>query len=239
MKPTSEAYSELQRAYDHFNKRLFDNALPECLFTLQRIKNTFGYFSSEQFVNRDGKKLDELALNPTFFAVVPLVEIMQTLVHEMTHLWQQHNGKPGRGRYHNKQWGNKLESIGLMPSSTGHPGGQRTGDSMADYAIEDGLFLKACRELLTNDFKITWYDRFATPKAIQAGQNSFVLTLDLPEAGTSIAAHEEIKMSDEPISTDNKSNRSKYTCSCEINVWGKPKLNIRCDDCGDVFSEQG
>src|SRR5699024_9851145 len=45
MKPTSEAYDELQIAYDHFNEHLFNNALPQCLITLQREKRTYGYFS--------------------------------------------------------------------------------------------------------------------------------------------------------------------------------------------------
>lgn len=29
MKPTLQAYDELQRAYDHFNNELFDGVLPE------------------------------------------------------------------------------------------------------------------------------------------------------------------------------------------------------------------
>ncbi|CAH5543468.1 hypothetical protein AI2839V1_4741 (plasmid) [Enterobacter cloacae] len=34
MKPTLQAYDELQRAYDHFNNELFDGVLPDCLITL-------------------------------------------------------------------------------------------------------------------------------------------------------------------------------------------------------------
>ena len=33
-----------------------------------------------------GETVDEIAMNPTYFAVTPLVETMQTLVHEMAHL---------------------------------------------------------------------------------------------------------------------------------------------------------
>lgn len=35
-----------------------------------------------------------------------------------------------------------MEMIGLMPSDTGKEGGKKTGKSMADYAIEGGLFLE-------------------------------------------------------------------------------------------------
>ncbi len=43
MKPTLQAYEELQRAYDHFNQLLFEGVLPNCLITLQREKQTWRY----------------------------------------------------------------------------------------------------------------------------------------------------------------------------------------------------
>ncbi|WP_347990350.1 SprT-like domain-containing protein [Methylomonas sp. AM2-LC] len=246
MKPTAITYAELQLAYDTFNRRLFNNELPECLITLQRSNTSVGYFSADRFSNLAGQKIDEIAMNPTYFAVVPLVEIMQTVAHEMTHLWQHHFGDSGRGRYHNAQWAKKMESIGLMPSSTGQPDGNKTGDSIADYPIEGGQFIQACEELLTNDFKISWYDRFAPVKAIEGGQHCYGLNLDLPEAAIMIAASSgvEIVHSATPSirinaseSTPNKTNRSKYTCPCDLNVWGKPGLNIQCGSCGGRFSE--
>ncbi len=82
----------------------------------------------------------------------------------------------------------------MMPSSTGQPGGKRTGDSVADYPIEGGRFLAVCAELLTQDFRISWYDRFAPPAALQAGQNSFGLTMDLPDGAQSVAALEGVDM---------------------------------------------
>jgi hypothetical protein len=92
-RPTEEAYAELQYAYDFYNKELFDGQLTSCLLTYQRSKRTFGYFSKDRFGHRDARKTHELALNPEYFAVVPLIEVLQTLVHEMTHLWQEHFGK--------------------------------------------------------------------------------------------------------------------------------------------------
>jgi len=37
-----------------------------------------------------------------------------------------------------------MESIGLMPSDTGEPGGKRTGQRMSDYPIEGGAFYLQC-----------------------------------------------------------------------------------------------
>jgi hypothetical protein len=54
-----------------------------------------------------------------------------------------------------------MESIGLMPSHTGLPGGRKLGQRMTHYPIPDGPFLKIADRLLADrTFVITWYDRF-------------------------------------------------------------------------------
>lgn len=141
--PTTQAYAELQAAYVHYNNALFDGKLPFCLITMQREKRTYGYFSSRRFGNKHDKTMtDEIAMNPSYFGVVPLLEILQTLVHEMAHLWQFHFGEPGRRGYHNKEWAEKMEAIGLMPSSTGKPGGKKTGERWPTTRLKAG---RSCR----------------------------------------------------------------------------------------------
>ena len=164
-RPTEEAYAELQTAYDFYNDNLFaDGArLPACMITFQREKRTMGYFSKARFVRRDGIQTDEIAMNPDYFAVIPLVEILQTLVHEMVHLWQAHFGTPSRAGYHNREWARKMEHIGLMPSDTGCPGGKKVGQSMNDYVIAGGRFEVATKRLLKRGFAISWMDRFPVP----------------------------------------------------------------------------
>lgn len=240
--PTAQNYAELQLAYDHFNQALFEGSLPACLITLQREKKTCGYFSSERFADLDGQTTDEIALNPAYFAVVPLVETMQTLVHEMVHLWQAHFGDPGRGRYHNAEWADKMEAIGLMPSSTGKPGGKRTGDRMADYAIEDGPFLKACAELMTKNFRLSWYDRYPAPDLVAVGQQSEGMRLSAAVGGGSTPSQTQSVQSSlvvrSAISTPaaaSSATRMKFTCGCGQNLWGKPSLRVRCLACNDVF----
>ena len=155
--PTTQAYAELQAAFEHYNRMLFDGKLPHCLITMQREKRTYGYFSRRRFVHTvDQRSTDEIAINPSYFAVVPLLEILQTIVHEMVHAWQAHFGNPSRPGYHNQEWADKMEAIGLMPSSTGEPGGARTGQKMADYPIPGGAFVAATEDLLTSNFKISF-----------------------------------------------------------------------------------
>ena len=260
MRPTAETYSELQLAYDTFNRTLFDGVLPDCLITLQREKATCGYFSRARFSNRAGDESDEIALNPSYFGVVPLVEVMQTLVHEMCHAWQAHHGKPGRSRYHNEEWAAKMEQIGLMPSDTGQPGGRRTGDKMSDYPVTGGRFLAACEALLTQDFRISWYDRFPSPDAVRTGQECYGASMALPSGlaarpqPTSTSSIQSINGGEDlavpgveqlVAAAANKSNRIKYTCECRLDaegktrrpnaVWGRPGLNITCGDCGQPF----
>lgn len=66
IKPAIKAYSELQQDYDWFNLSLFDKALPDLLITLQRSRNTFGYFAPERFTGESS--VSELAMNPDYFA---------------------------------------------------------------------------------------------------------------------------------------------------------------------------
>jgi predicted SprT family Zn-dependent metalloprotease len=246
-KPTEQAYEELQLAYDWFNQRLFEGVLPPCLITFQRNKRTMGYFCRDRFVDQSGKKTDEIAMNPEYFAVISLDELLSTLVHEMTHLWQDHFGKPGRGSYHNQEWANKMLAIGLCPSDTGRPGGKQTGDQMMDYVVENGRFSQECRALVGTEFKISWYDRYPVAmRTLQPIGNSFseaqvhYVSADADrdqvaaQAGYvgAIPALSNPKLALVPR-VENASNRVKFVCGqCDAQAWGKPSLNLVCGDCG-------
>lgn len=234
MEPTPTTYGELRLAYDTFNARLFDGELPACLLTLQREKRTYGYFSSARFGNRAGQTTDEIALNPEYFAIVPVIETLQTIAHEMTHLWQAHFGKPGRGRYHNAEWADKMQGIGLMSSSTGRPGGRRVGDHMADYPIDGGPFASVVAELIeTKGFGISWYDRLAPARALYPVVRPGELQ-GVPDKALEVAAESGVALATPTatLTTANRSNRVKFTCpSCSVNVWGKPSVRVSCVPC--------
>jgi hypothetical protein len=156
--PTRETYSQLQEAYDYFNRRLFQSILPNCLITLQRHHGAYGYFAAKRFRRGDGHQADEIALNPEHFGQRGTVRILSTLAHEQVHLWQHHFGTPGRGRYHNREWAAQMHIIGLAPSDTGQPGGQETGDHVSHYIAPNGAFALAARDLRTAGFAITWIE---------------------------------------------------------------------------------
>src|SRR2546423_13257854 len=65
---TITEYQGFQKAYDFFNRELFEGSLPQVLVTLQRHANTRGYFSPERFSGRvNNAAVHELALNPDNF----------------------------------------------------------------------------------------------------------------------------------------------------------------------------
>jgi hypothetical protein len=74
----------------------------------------------------------------------------------MAHVWQHAHGKPTRNGYHNKEWAAKMDSLGLVPSSTGAPGGKRTGQSVSHYIAAGGPFAVACAELIATGLDVTW-----------------------------------------------------------------------------------
>ena len=160
IKPTRETYDPLQQAYETLNRSLFEGELPNCLITLQRSKKSYGYFCGDRFGRADGTLTDEIALNPTHFRDRPQEEVLATLAHEMVHLWQHHFGKPGRGRYHNKEWAEKMRSIGLQPTSNGQGRWRRNRRCHGPYDRRGwSLRPDASRKLLAKGLVVAWIEQ--------------------------------------------------------------------------------
>lgn len=158
MSVTTDQYAILDDAFKYFNGKLFEGKLPDILITLNRLnKRTKGYHWFEKFQGRKNKKqkLSEIALNPDFFDE-DYIEILDTLVHEMTHQWQNYFGNPSRAGYHNWEWANKMKEIGLQPSSTGEVGGKEVGQRMDDYIISGGQFEIVAGAFLLQHKEIEW-----------------------------------------------------------------------------------
>jgi len=260
MLPTEELYSSLEIAYAHFNNSLFANTLPSIIFTVQRQKGVMGYFTPDRWGSVKGDKCHEIAINPAYIAQSRMIEVVQTLVHEMTHCWQQCFGSPGRGFYHNKEWAYKMMEVGLMPSSTGEPGGDITGQHMSDYIVKDGLFFKAYGQLFEEQkFKLAWVDRKALPRLHPLN----IVSIENTISETENQADDKISVLDFPTTINEaffddrihtatlaelmpydfveptvikKKVKIRYRCPvCNTNVWGKPNIRIRCEDCNRLF----
>jgi len=144
--PTSAQFTAYQAMYDYFNAKLFAGKLSPVLLNFSRKSKALGFFAPNRWENSTAKT-HEISLNPSHLAVRDTRATASTLVHEMAHAWQQEHGKPGRGGYHNAEWGTKMEDIGLMPSDTAAPGGKRVGDRVSHYILDGGAFAVAFRAM--------------------------------------------------------------------------------------------
>jgi predicted SprT family Zn-dependent metalloprotease len=203
MSPTEQIYGDLNSAFVEFNKRLFDDKLPQCLVTLQRRNKSYGFFAGDRFGTRTGEeRTDEIALNPAHFEECTMEEIFSTLVHEMVHLWQHHLGKKSRPGYHNREWAAKMKEVGLYPSKTGEEGGKETGQQMDHYIIPGGRFDKACAAILKKGVGVIYVEVAAvTPEAKK----------------------------EKELKEKKAASKTKYTCpQCELHAWAKPDTFLIC-----------
>ena len=218
-KPTEEQYGAYQKMYDYFNERLFEPNLPQCLFSFSR--GPFIAFFSPKSWYKEENEIHEISINPDHIGVMPVEEIAASLVHEMCHLWQATapNGKPSRKSYHNKQWAKKMESVGLIPSDTGKPGGKKTGQHMLDYPQGEGPFIQAYQAMPECN-KLPWMHKIPFYILLELG----LITPE--EAG--INTIREVRT---------VKNKHKYSCGCGTNVWGKPGLEkyLFCTKCNQRF----
>lgn len=161
--PTDQ-YAHLQAAFDFFNGRLFGGRLPATMITMQRKRGARGFFRKDGFSQKDGNAVaHEIALNPDTLSRTDK-GALSTLVHEMVHLEQQEFGKPGRGAYHNREWAELMEAVGLIASDTGSPGGKKTGQRVSHYIVDGGSFDKACDEFLATGFVLRWQGNPTPPQ---------------------------------------------------------------------------
>lgn len=247
--PTLAMYSALQRAFDHFNERLFDNELPPCLVTLRSPRRQRGYHHAERFVSAEGTVIHEIGLHPGHFTLQPLEVSLSTLVHEMVHHWQECFGQPSRSKYHNRQWVAKMEAVGLVPSDTGLPEGKQTGRRVSHYIEPEGAYAKACADLLAERFTLPWFDRHAPVEPTEVRR----VREELAEQGLDVATSEApIETIQPPEKAGNGTPtvfsppeprydpKIRLVCAkCEAKAWAKPGTEIICGHCMEEMHPPG
>jgi predicted SprT family Zn-dependent metalloprotease len=214
--PTTQAYHEVQLAFDFFNAALFDGKLPACLITFQRRgSSTLGYYAAKRYVTAAGGATDEIALNPRFFQSASFEDVMSVLVHEMAHAWQAHFGrKRSRNGYHNKEWAGEMLRLGLRPISTT---GKMTGQSVAHTIIPGERFAVALEKLRTMLPALTWRD----------AREAHLMPKGLPQSEL---------LGPVPLS----GRRTIYRCpACKDRAEGKSTLFIICGKCNLRMEREG
>lgn len=144
--PTGAQFKAYEGMFAYFNRRLFAGELPGVILNFSRHRRALGFFAPKRWERGEGDKAKvthEISINPATLKTRPPAEVASTLVHEMTHLWQEERGEPSRTGYHNKEWSAKMDAIGLRPTDDGTPDGKKVGQHMTHLIVPGGAFDKA------------------------------------------------------------------------------------------------
>jgi predicted SprT family Zn-dependent metalloprotease len=152
--PTRAQFAAYEGMFRYFNRELFGGTLPACLLNFSRKARTYGFFAPARWES-GAEVRHEISLNPGTLKDREAIDVASTLVHEMVHLWQQDFGRPSRRGYHNGEWAAKMQEVGLIPSSTGEPGGARVGQRVSHYIEAGGCFARAF-EAMPAEFLLPW-----------------------------------------------------------------------------------
>lgn len=213
--PTALTAEDHQRAYAHFNGRLFGGELPTCLITLGdgRFK---GYFRANAFRHlQKGTHIDEIALNPTLYET--LDDYLSTLVHEQVHLWQEHFGSPGRPPFHNREWADKMLAVGLKPVNAEKGKTHReTGRKMDHLIVGGGPFAQALGDLMHGDYALTYVHEAHPPRRHYESDED----------------EQKEREKDEERKRKKRESKTRFTCpNCGQNAWARPTAKLACGDC--------
>lgn len=139
----SRAVGQLEKMYNSLNADFFGGALPVPIITVQSKPGTWGHCSRAQIWQRKGETAYEMNIAAEAVGQ-ELEKIMDTLLHEMVHLYCRENGiqEVSRGgTYHNGKFKELAEKVGLVCVEAGKYGWNTQGhgnDRLTEYALAKG-----------------------------------------------------------------------------------------------------
>ena len=206
----SRAVSQLEHIYNSLNYDFFEGALPTPIITVQSKPGTMGHCSVAKVWQRPSDKTYELNVAAEVLNY-PIEETLDTMIHEMVHLYCRENGikEVSRGgRYHNGKFKEEAERRGLECFQCGSAGwNTRPSDRLVEYALTKGW----------NEIRI---GRNTLPPAMRTGASGTAQPGAVAPGGK------------RPSST------RKLICPrCGQSVRATKKANILCGDCMERMTE--
>lgn len=109
---------ELYRWIELFNSALFKKKeISEINISFEKSRiNTLG---NHIIIRSNSEMRENINLNSAHLNR-PLWEILLTLLHEMTHIWQTNYGKPSNSWFHNNEFKKKMLDFGIVCNSKGN-----------------------------------------------------------------------------------------------------------------------
>ncbi len=207
----SRAVSQLEHIYNALNTDFFQNELPIPIITVQSKPGTYGHCTTSKVWQRQDGGAYELNIAAEVLNY-PIEETLDTMLHEMVHLYCRENGikEVSRGgKYHNKKFKAEAERRGLVCVPCGQYGWNTTpSDNLVEYALSKGW----------NEIKI---GRGSLPPIIRTGAS-----------GTAQTGAETTGGGKRPSST------RKLQCpKCGCSVRATKTVRIMCMDCMEQMIE--
>lgn len=207
----SRAVSQLEHIYNALNTDFFQNELPIPIITVQSKPGTYGHCTTSKVWQRKDGGAYELNIAAEVLNY-PIEETLDTMLHEMVHLYCRENGikEVSRGgKYHNKKFKAEAERRGLVCVPCGQYGWNTTpSDRLVEYALQKGW----------NEIKI---GRGSLPPIICTGAS-----------GTAQIGAETTGGGKRPSST------RKLQCpKCGCSVRATKTVRIMCMDCMEQMIE--
>lgn len=202
----SRAVSQLEHIYNALNADFFaGEPLPVPIITVQSKPGTYGHCTTSKVWKRKDGGAYELNIAAEVLNY-PIEETLDTMLHEMVHLYCREHGikEVSRGgKYHNGRFKAEAERRGLTCVPCGQYGWNTTpGDNLVEYALSKGW----------NEIKI---GRSSLPPMIRTGTG-----------GTAQGGAEAPGGGKRPSST------RKLICpKCGQSVRATRAVNILCGDC--------
>lgn len=137
----SRAVGMLEKIYTHLNEDFFESTLPIPIITVQSKPGTYGHCTVAKVWQRPDGNTYELNIAAEVLNY-PIEETLDTMIHEMVHLYCRENGikETSRGgKYHNGRFKEEAEKRGLICHKTEQYGWNTSaGDNLIEYAMNKG-----------------------------------------------------------------------------------------------------
>lgn len=134
----SRAVSQLEHIYNALNTDFFGGALPLPIITVQSKPGTYGHFTPGKVWQKPDESTYELNIAAEVLNY-PIEDTIDTMLHEMVHLYCKENGIKDTsrgGKYHNGKFKAEAERVGLECYQCGQYGwNTRPGDKIVEYAL--------------------------------------------------------------------------------------------------------
>lgn len=149
MSTIEEAVEELHKGFRLLNQKIFAAALPEPAILVQnqgnRTRNILGWCTSEEIWSDQEQQIKKFEINLTAeYLDRPVIELMETMLHEMVHLYCSVKGIKDTSRggsYHNKRYKEQAERFGLTVQFNKKCGWNETALKPESQAIIESLNL--------------------------------------------------------------------------------------------------